>query len=100
MNLHPQSFKWLAGVCAFMAPAALAALARHLDRSAFRHHPTYTALIPIAALGSLVLAAFLPAALIIRTRVTLPGRLGMLLGLWCLLVVQLYVVFWKLVIRP
>jgi len=78
----------LVGICSFALPALMANIGMRLDESRFRHDPTYRALVPPVMLGSVVLAAVVPAALIMTTALSLPRRIGLAAAVWSLLAIE------------
>jgi hypothetical protein len=55
-------------------------------------------LIPIFVWGSLALAALVPAILLLRSRAPVWHRVSYLIGVWCLLLIELYWTFFSVVI--
>jgi len=92
--------KWLVGTLAFLLPAAIAVIGMRLDRSAFRHDPTYVALVPVVCVGSMLMAIAVPTVLIMRTRMLMVYRIVLSGGYWCLLVIESYWLFFAVVFRP
>jgi len=92
--------KWLCGIFAFLLPVAVAMMGKRLDHSAYRHDATYKALIPAVVCGALLLATLVPAILLMTSRMRLPYRMGFTVAVWALLVLQLYWVFFVVVVNP
>jgi hypothetical protein len=84
----------LAGFVAFASPAFVCFIGVHLDRSSFRHSPTYKSLIPVVLGGSLLLAAVVPAVLIMISALSLPRRIGLTAAMLCLLVLECGLAFY------
>ena len=59
-----------------------------LDRSSIRNAPAYAALIPVAVLSGVALAAIVPSILIARIRRPRPQRVGLIIGMLCLLALE------------
>ena len=91
--MHSNVLKWLVGTFAFFFPAAIAAIGMRLDRSAFRHDPTYAALVPVVCLGSMLLAITVPTVLIMKSRMSMVRRIGLSGVYWCLLLHESYWIF-------
>ncbi len=89
--------KWLVGCVAFFLPAAIAALGKRMDQSAFRNDPTYAAFIPVVCWTSLLLAIAVPSVLVMRAKMTLLLRSSFLFLIGCLLLLELFWVFLSLV---
>jgi len=85
--------KWLAGLVTFFLPAMFTVIGLHLDKSVYRHDPAYIALIPVAGWSAIVLAVVVPTALVLTTRISLPHRLGFMVLVWGLLLIEFYVIF-------
>src|SRR5579863_7616195 len=85
--------KWLFGCAAFVSPAVVAVIGQKLDHSPFRQDPTYKSLIPVFVWGSLALSALVPAILVMAARASAWRRVGCLMGIWFLLLVELYWTF-------
>ena len=92
--------KWLTGTLAFFLPSAIAAIGNRLDRSAFRHDPTYVALVPVVCVGSMLLAITVPTILIVRSRMLMVYRIVLSVVYWCLLAIEFYWIFFAIVVRP
>jgi len=92
------SIRSLVGVIALLLPAAVAFLCKYLDRSKFQHDATYKALIPAVVCGSLVLAVAVPAVLVMSARMPLIYRIVITMGVWLLLAVELYWLFFAVVV--
>jgi hypothetical protein len=92
------SIRCLAGVLALLLPAGVAFLARYLDRSKFRSDATYKALFPVVVCGSLLLAVLIPAVLVMTARIPLIYRVVITLAAWLLLAVELYWLFFTVVV--
>jgi hypothetical protein len=92
------SIRCLAGAVALLLPAGIAFLASYLDRSKFRNDATYKALIPVVSCGSLVLAVVIPAVLVMSARMPLIYRVVITLAVWLLLAVELYWLFFAVVV--
>ena len=90
--------KWLFGCAAFVSPVVVAVVGRRLDHSAIRCDPTYKSLIGVLALGSLALAALVPALLLLAWRAPLWRRVSCLIAVWSLLLVELYWTFFSVVV--
>jgi hypothetical protein len=84
--------KWLVGNLAFLLPAIMAVVGEYLDRSRFSHDPVYTSLIPFVFWGSVLLAAIIPAALVMTTRMPLSRRIGATGIVWCGLLLEFYLI--------
>jgi hypothetical protein len=59
-----------------------------LDHSTLGHDPTYAPLVLPVLLSSVGLAAVVPAALIMTSKLSLPRRVGLTVALLCLLVLE------------
>ena len=90
--------KWLLGAAAFVSPLLVALIGQRLDHSAFRNDSMYKALIPFFVFGSLAAAALVPAILLLRSRAPVWRRVGCLVGVWCLLAIELYWTFLSVVL--
>jgi len=88
----------LAASVAFLLPTGVALLGRYVDRSTFRADATYKALIPWLVFGSLVLAVTVPAVLVMSARMHLAYRVLITIGVWLLLAVELYWLFFVVVV--
>ena len=84
---------WLVGTCAFLLPVAIGVLGKHFDRSAFSHSPIFAAAVPWAIVGSLALSLVVPTALIMTARLRLLLRVVLTGATWCLLLLEIYLVF-------
>ena len=84
--------RWLWGSVTFLLPAMAAICGELLDGSRFGHDPHYTALIPYVFWGAVLLAALIPAMLIMGTRMALLHRIGATGLLWCGLLLQFYLI--------
>lgn len=84
----------LAGSVAFASPALVCIIGMHLDRSSFKHSPTYKSLIPVVLGGSLLLAAVVPAVLIMTSALSLPRRVGLTAAMLCLLALECCLAFY------
>ena len=92
------SIRWLAGSVSFFLPAVVATIAKHLDDSSLRHDPRYKAFIPLAVWSSLVLALLVPCLLVMRMPISLSRRIGLISLLVFLFLVQLYWIFFSVVV--
>jgi hypothetical protein len=84
----------LAGIVAFALPALMCVIGMPLDRSSLGHDPTYKALILPVLCSSLLLAAVVPAALILTSTLSLPRRIGLTAAMWCLLALECGLAFY------
>ena len=80
--------KRIIGIVAFSLPGLLTVLAMRLDRSGLGHDPTYARLIPPVMWGSLLVASIVPAALILRSAMSLPKRIALTAATWALLAIE------------
>lgn len=78
----------IAGITSFFLPALACIVGMRLDQSSFRHDPIYRALVPVVMLGSVLLAAVVPAAFILRSGWSLSRRIGLTAATWCLLALE------------
>jgi len=100
MSSISKSVKWLIGCAAFAAPVLIAALGRRLDHSAYRHAAIYKSLVPVFAVGSLAVAVLVPAMLLLTSVLPVWRRVGYLIGVWSLLCIELYWLFFTVVVAP
>ena len=84
--------KWLLGSLAFLVPAMIAVIGMYLDKSPIRHDSLYKSLVPIVSWGAIILAAIVPTALVVTARMSLPRRASFVVAIWCMLIVQLYLI--------
>ena len=85
--------KWLGGGLAFFLPAFIAAIGMHLDRSTYRNDQLYTALVPVAGWGAISLSIIVPTVLLLSSRMSLRRRIGLTAVVWCLLLLEFYLIF-------
>jgi len=78
----------LVGMVAFAFPALVVVVGLHLDQSSLRHDPKYVKAIPVVLWSSVLLAAVVPAALIMNSALSLPRRIGLTAAVWCLLTLE------------
>ena len=86
--------KWIFGCGAFVSPTVVAVIGQKLDHTSFRNDPTYKSLIPVFVCASLALAVLVPSTLLLCWQAPVWKRLIALVVVWCLLLVQLYWIFW------
>jgi hypothetical protein len=84
--------KRVVGGGAFLLPAMMAAVGEQLDHSRFRYDPLYTSLIPYVFWGAVILAAVVPAALVMTARMPLTRRIGMVGVILCGLLLEFYLI--------
>lgn len=87
-------FRAFIGIVAFTLPALVVVIGRRLDRSTLQHDPRYAALIPTVLWSSVVLAALVPAALIMTSPLSWPRRVGLMVATLCLLVLECGLAFY------
>jgi hypothetical protein len=92
--------KWVFGVASFILPLIVAVIGRRLDHSVYRTNTTYKSLIPVFVFGSLALAILVPAILVLSSRMPVWCRVGCLVGVWCLLALELYWTFFTVLVAP
>lgn len=76
------------GMIAFALPALIVVPGLRLDQSSLRHDPTYAKLVPVMLWSSVILAAVVPAVLIMTSALSLPRRIGLTIAVWCLLALE------------
>ena len=92
--------KWVFASAAFALPLLVAVIGRKLDHSAFRQDATYKSLLPFIVFGSLALAVLVPAVILLSSRLPKWQRASYLVGVWCLLCLELYYTFFTVVVAP
>ena len=78
----------IVGIVAFTLPVLVVAIGMHLDRPPIRPADRYAALIPILLWGSIAVAALVPAAVIITSKLSWPRRIGLTVAVLCLLILE------------
>jgi hypothetical protein len=78
----------LAGIVAFALPAFMCVVGVRLDRSSIGHAPTYQPLILVVLCSSVLLAAVVPAALIMTSKLSLLRRIGLTATVLCFLALE------------
>ena len=89
--------KWSLGVVAFLLPVLVAWAGKRLDHSTFRQDPTYKALIPFVAFGSLALALTVPTVFLLTSRWPMARRIAAVLGFCVLLFAEIFWLFFYIV---
>src|SRR5215467_9871216 len=87
-------FRWVVGIIAFALPVLAVAIGLRLDHSSLRRNPTYTASVPFMLFGSILLAAIVPAALILSSKQSLLRRLGLTIATLGLLALECAITFY------
>lgn len=78
----------LVGVVAFFLPALMAVVGVRLDQSSLRQDPKYVTAVPVMLLSPVILAALVPAYLIMTSTLPLARRIGLTAAVWCLLTLE------------
>jgi len=84
----------LTGIVFFALPAFVSVIGLRLDQSSLRHNPAYVSWLPIMTWSSLLLAAVVPAFLIMTRAMPLSRRIGLTIAVWCLLAVECGLAFY------
>ena len=77
-----------AGIVTFILPALLAVIGVRLDHSSLSHDPTYGALLLPVLFTCVGVAAVVPGALIMTSKLSRPWRVGLTVAMLCLLVLE------------
>jgi hypothetical protein len=80
--------KTFAGIVTFTLPVVVAAIGVRLDHSTLQHDTRYVASIPLMLWSSVGLAAVVPAALIMTSKLSWPRRVGLTVAMLCLLALE------------
>jgi hypothetical protein len=80
--------KTFAGIVTFTLPVLVTVIGVRLDHSTLSHDPTYEALALPVLLSSVGLAAAVPAALIMTSKLSWPRRIGLTVVMLCLLALE------------
>jgi hypothetical protein len=80
--------KAFAGIVTFTLPVIVAVIGVRLDHSTLGHDPRYKALVLPVLLSSVGLAAVVPAALIMTSKLSWPMRVGLTVAMLCLLALE------------
>jgi len=76
------------GIVAFLLPIPVAVIGVRLDHSTLGHDPIYGALALPVLLTSVGLAAVVPGALIMTSKLSRPKRVGLTVAMLCLLALE------------
>ena len=86
--------KTFAGIVSFTLPVLVAVIGVRLDHSTLRQDSRYAALVLPVLLSSVGLAAVVPAALIMTSKLSWPRRIGLTVAMLCLLALECGVTFY------
>ena len=86
--MRRSAIRAIAGIVAFAQPVLVAVIGVRLDHSTLSHDPTYGALALPVLLSSVGLAVVVPGGLIMTSKLSWPRRIGLTLGMLCLLVLE------------
>jgi hypothetical protein len=86
--MRRSAIRTFSGIVTFTLPALVAVIGVSLDDSTPQHDPRYAALIPVVLWSSVVLAALVPAGLIMTSTLSWPRRVGMTVAMLCVLVLE------------
>lgn len=84
--------KRVVGVGAFFLPAMVAAVGEVLDHFHVSYDPVYTSLISYVFWGAFLLAAIVPAVLVMKARMPVTRRISMVGVIWCGLLIEFYLI--------
>ena len=77
-----------AGIVAFTLPIPLSVIGVRLDHSSLGHDPTFGALVLPVLFTCVGLAAVVPGALIMTSKLPWVGRIGLTIAMLCLLALE------------
>jgi hypothetical protein len=86
--MRRSAIRTFSGIVTFTLPALVAVIGVRLDHSTLQHAPGYAALLPVVLWSSVVLAAVVPAGLIMTSRRSWPRRIGWTVAVLCALVLE------------
>jgi hypothetical protein len=84
--------KRVVGVGAFFLPAMVAAVGEVLDHFHVSYDPVYASFISYVFWGTFLLAAIVPAVLVMKARMPLMRRVSLVGVIWCGVLIEFYLI--------